>query len=146
MKPANITTGLILLTPLFSPYSTAALNHNSSAIAAQSRLMLLPINANHDNDNFPEFSIEDFHLVQNIAGREAEITFTLKSSGLLYYNVVLNDKDNFDIIETSGFVNNNQRHVSLKKTSTLAGNYKVIIELVDNNKVTVSRNYDITLE
>lgn len=146
MKPANITTGLILLTTLFSPYYTAALNHNSSAIAAQSRLMLLSINANHDNDNFPEFSIEDFHLVQNIAGREAEITFTLKSSGLLYYNVVLNDKDNFDIIETSGFVNNNQRHVSLKKTSTLAGNYKVIIELVDNNKVTVSRNYDITLE
>ncbi|CNE80668.1 Uncharacterised protein [Yersinia bercovieri] len=146
MKPANITTGLILLTTLFSPYSTAALNHNSSAIAAQSRLMLLPINANHDNDNFPEFSIEDFHLVQNIAGREAEITFTLKSSGLLYYHVYLNDKDNFDIIETSGFVNNNERHVSLKKTSTLAGNYKVIIELVDNNKVTVSRNYDITLE
>ncbi|WP_145571971.1 hypothetical protein [Yersinia bercovieri] len=146
MKPANITTGLILLTPLFSPYYTAALNHNSSAIAAKPVPTRVSAIEHHDDDSFPEFSIEDFHLVQNIAGREAEITFTLKSSGLLYYNVVLNDKDNFDIIETSGFVNNNQRHVSLKKTSTLAGNYKVIIELVDNNKVTVSRNYDITLE
>ncbi|MBS0057162.1 hypothetical protein [Yersinia sp. Marseille-Q3913] len=146
MKPANITMGLILLTTLFSPYCAAAINHSSSAVAAQPGPMRVSAGAYHDNNNFPEFSIEEFQVLQNTTGREAEITFTLKSTGLLYYHVYLNDKDNFDIIETSGFVNNNQRHVSLKKSSTMAGNYKVIIELIDNNKVTVTRNYDITLD
>ncbi|MCB5308730.1 hypothetical protein [Yersinia massiliensis] len=99
-----------------------------------------------DNDNFPEFSIEDFNVQQNVPGREAEIKFTLKSSGLLYYHVYLKDKDNEEIKDTSGFVNNNSQYVSLKKTSTQPGEYKVTIELVDNNKMTVTRNYPITLD
>ncbi|ATM86963.1 hypothetical protein OP862_05790 [Yersinia massiliensis] len=98
-----------------------------------------------DNDNFPEFSIEDFNVQQNVAGREAEIKFTLKSNGLLYYHVSLKDKDNEEIKDISGFVNSNSQYVSLKKTSTQPGEYKVTIELVDNNKMTVTRNYHITL-
>lgn len=97
-------------------------------------------------DNFPEFSIEDFNVQQNVAGREAEIKFTLKSNGLLYYHVYLNNNDHYQIIDTSGFVNNNSQYVSLKKTSTQPGEYLVKIELVDNNKTTVTRNYFITLD
>ncbi|CNL62948.1 hypothetical protein [Yersinia aleksiciae] len=147
MKLTNITMGLILFTTILSPYYVMAANYNSSLVAAKSSpAQWLSISDHDDYDNFPEFSIEDFEVQQNASNRIAKIKFTLKSHELLYYHVYLYDIDNFEIMETSGFVNNNTQYVSLKKTSTQPGEYKISIALVDNNKTTVTRNYNITLD
>ncbi|AKP32755.1 hypothetical protein [Yersinia aleksiciae] len=142
----KISAMILFCTPFISPYCTTAADYSSSSQPTRPSPVVMSATDYHRNDNFPEFSIENFNVQQHTAAREAEIKFTLKSSELLYYHVYLNDKDNNEIMNTLGFVNNDQQSVSLKMTSTWPGDYEVVIELVDNNKMTVLRNYNITLD
>ncbi|MDN0123352.1 hypothetical protein QVN60_09135 [Yersinia aleksiciae] len=142
----KISAIILFCTPFISPYCTTAADYSSSSQPTRPSPVVMSATDYHNDENFPEFSIEDFHVLQNTAGREVEIKFILKSTGLLYYHAALDNKDHYQIIESSGFVNNGQRHISLKKSSTQPGNYKVIISLVDNNKTSVMRDYDITLD
>lgn len=96
-----------------------------------------------ESANPPQFEVSNLQYSYRLTNGESYISFTLNSTELVsYYVHVIND-ENIIYHEVSGFSNHSSKNIALDLENMIAGDYVLVIEVYNNEKVSTRKTYPL---
>ncbi|WP_392433713.1 hypothetical protein ACF3VQ_05395 [Yersinia sp. HM-2024] len=102
-------------------------------------------NHTHDEDSPapPQFEVDDFEYNYHLANKESYVSFILSSPEFVSYYIYLINTENTISHEKSGFINHNSQKIDLSLQNIIAGNYDLVVEVYNNEKVSTKRTFPL---
>ncbi|HEN3651357.1 TPA: hypothetical protein U5E41_003374 [Yersinia enterocolitica] len=132
----------------------ALLMNTPSIYAAKNTLLVSPnymlkniqkINSTNEEESptLPQFEVEDIQYNYHLANNESYISFVLSSPEFVSYYIYLINNENTIFYETSGFINHNSKKIDLNLYEMIAGNYDLVVEVYNNEKVSAKKTFPL---
>ncbi|EPB0872350.1 hypothetical protein ACRARK_002160 [Yersinia enterocolitica] len=91
----------------------------------------------------PQFEVEDIQYNYHLANNESYISFILSSPEFVSYYIYLINNENKIFYETSGFINHDSKKIDLNLYEMIAGNYDLVVEVYNNEKVSAKKTFPL---
>ncbi|HDL7336486.1 TPA: hypothetical protein PXN07_001711 [Yersinia enterocolitica] len=132
----------------------ALLMNTPSIYAAKKTLLVSPnymlkniqkINSTNEEEipSPPQFEVEDFQYNYHLTNKESYISFILSSPEFISYYIYLINDNSLIFHETSGFINHDSKKIDLNLSGIIAGNYDLVVEVYNNEKVSARKTFPL---
>lgn len=98
---------------------------------------------NEDTPIPPQFEINEFQYNYQLVNKKSYASFILSSTEFISYYIYLTNNENTIFHEKSGFINQNSKNINLNIENITAGNYDLVIEVYNNEKVSDKRIFPL---
>ncbi|ELI8098581.1 hypothetical protein ACSMDC_17710 [Yersinia enterocolitica] len=134
---------------------TMALLINTQSIYAAKNTLLVSANympkiiqkINYYNEGesptLPQFEINDFEYNFHLINKDSYVSFILSSPEFVSYYIYLINNENTIFYEISGFINHNSKKIDLNLHEMIAGNYDLVVEVYNNEKVSARKTFPL---
>ncbi|MGN1569761.1 hypothetical protein ACKEU4_15070, partial [Yersinia enterocolitica] len=106
------------------------------------------INHIHDKESSttPQFEVNYFQYNHKLINKKSSVSFTISSPEFVSYYIYLANNENTMLHETSGFINHNAQRIDLNLENIIAGNYDLVVEVYNNEKVSTKKTFPLIFE
>lgn len=156
-KPATLKNTEVNMTTINKILTTVALIFfiNIQSIYAVTHTLLVSpnprlhgidkINHIHDEESAtaPQFEVNYFQYNHQLINKKSSVSFTISSPEFVSYYIYLANNENTILHETSGFINHNAQRIDLNLENIIAGNYDLVVEVYNNEKVSTKKTFPL---
>ena len=132
----------------------ALLMNTQSIYAAKNTLLASPnympktiqkINYYNEEDSPtpPQFEVDDFEYNYHLTNKDSYVSFIISSPEFVSYYIYLINNESTIFYETSGFINHNSKKIDLNLHDIIAGNYDLVMEVYNNEKVSAKKTFPL---
>lgn len=143
------STLIILSATAFANDVTRTRQDIRSTVISTGQLAMLPaisgIRPLSHISYIPDFEITDLHYYYSQEAAEYKIKFDFEAYGRLNYYIYVVNSNNAELISINGFINNDKIPIRIKMHNIQPGTYRLIIEVLDNNKEMKEISYSFTV-
>lgn len=94
----------------------------------------------------PYFEMSNFQYNYQIINKKSYVSFTINSPELVSYYIYLANDESTIFHEKSGFINQNSQNIDLNLENITAGNYDLVIEVYNNEKVSAKKTFSLVFK
>ncbi|HHL2559381.1 TPA: hypothetical protein ACQ31I_001240 [Yersinia enterocolitica] len=99
----------------------------------------------HDTEapTLPQFEIDDFQYNYHLTNKRSYVSFILSSTEFVSYYIYLINDESMIFHETSGFINQDSKKIDLILENIALGNYDLVVEVYNNEKVSARKTFPL---
>ncbi|MGH1472894.1 hypothetical protein [Yersinia proxima] len=145
MNAINKTLATVALIFSINIQSIYAVTHTLLISPNPMRKDIQKIAQTHDAEaqTPPQFEINDFQYNYHITNKSSYVSFILSSTQFVSYYIYLISDENIIFHETSGFINQDSKKIDLVLENITLGNYELVVEVYNNEKVSAKRTFPL---
>ena len=91
----------------------------------------------------PDFEVNNLQYSYRLTHGKSYISFVIDSTEFVSYYVYVISNENIIYHEASGFVNNNSKNIALDLEDIIAGEYVLVIEVYNHEKISAKKTYPL---
>ena len=99
----------------------------------------------HDAEvpTLPQFEIDDFQYNYHLTNKRSYVSFILSSNEFVSYYIYLINDESLIFHETSGFINQDSKKIDLILENITFGNYDLVVEVYNNEKLSARKTFPL---
>lgn len=91
----------------------------------------------------PQFEIDEFQYNYHLTNKRSYVSFILSSNEFVSYYIYLINDESTIFHETSGFINQDSKKIDLILENITSGDYDLVVEVYNNEKISDKRIFPL---